>query len=266
MNNIRNNHFSEISLLITHYNRSQSLGRLLKKVEELEISFNEIIVSDDNSKPEHQNKLNEFVGRFGITLIKTPLNKGLANNLNKGQKAVKSPFTLYIQEDFVPTEKFLQALKDGFDLLKEDPSTDLVRFYAYRKYPFLKPIRSGFSEMTFRFWYPNAYQFNCYSDHPHLRRSNFLEKFGNYKEGIKSDKSEFRMVISFLQNKGKALIINDIKGILIQMNDVTEPSQVKRKKLRSIIQRSETFSLVALRFIYQNIKFRLQYFFQINEQ
>ena len=256
------NHFNDISLLITHYNRSVSLGRLLNKMQELEISFKEIVVSDDCSKPEHQKNLAEFETIYGIKLVKAPINKGLANNLNKGQRAVQTPYTLYIQEDFVPTNKFLQALKDGYSIIKEDPSIDLVRFYAYRKYPFLKPLKHGFSEMIFRFWYPNRYQFNCYSDHPHLRHSNFLEKFGPYQEGIKSDKSEFKMVISFLQKKGRAIITDNIKDILAQVNDSLEPSQVKRKKLRVIFQRSESFPFVLFRFVFQNIKYRLQYLFQ----
>lgn len=258
------NHFSDISLLVTHYNRSLSLERLLKTLEDQKISFNEIVVSDDCSKIEHQKNLEEYVKRYGITLVTTPVNKGLANNLNKGQRAVKSPLTLYIQEDFVPTERFLQTLKDGHSLIVEDPTIDIVRFYAYRKYPFLKPLKHGFSEMKFRFWYPNAFQFNCYSDHPHLRRTSFIEKFGPYDEKIKLERAEFKMAISFLQHKGKAVIIDDIQGILIQANSSQEPSQVKRRKFRVVIQRSESFPFGIVRFFYRNIKFRLQYLFEKN--
>ncbi|MFH1119752.1 MAG: glycosyltransferase [Bacteroidota bacterium] len=254
-------HFSEITLLITHYNRSLSLERLLKSFSELNIIFNEIIVSDDCSKPEHINNLVLFKDRYGIIPVFAEKNKGLANNINKGQHAVKSPFTLYVQEDFIPTRYFSQRLMDGLSLMKEDAHLDLVRFYAYRKYPYLKPIGLGFSEMRFRFWAPNAYQFNCYSDHPHLRRSAFLEKFGEYKEGIKSDRAEFRMVIAFLQKKGKAVIHDDYRGIFIQENSAEEPSQVKRKKLRMQIQASEGFLIKIIRSVYRNIKFRYEYLF-----
>ncbi len=197
-------------------------------------------------------------------MITAEKNKGLANNINKGQRAVKSLFTLYVQEDFIPTDKFCQSLSDGLALIKEYPEIDLVRFYAYRKYPYLKPLKNGFSEMRFHFWYPNAYQFNCYSDHPHLRRSNFLDKFGDYKEGIKSDRAEFKMVISFLQHKGKAIIHNDYRELLLQENSAEEPSQVHRKKIRKQIQLSESPVVKLIRSFYRNVKFRIEYLFSKN--
>ena len=254
-------HFSEITLLITHYNRSLSLERLLKSFEEKHLSFYEIVVSDDCSNSEHTKNLKLYEERYGIRLIRTEKNKGLANNINKGQRAVKSLYTLYIQEDFIPTDKFSRSLSDGLTLIKEYPEIDLVRFYAYRKYPYLKPLKDEFSEMRFHFWYPNTYQFNCYSDHPHLRRSNFLQKFGNYQEGIKSDRAEFKMVISFLQHKGKAIIHNDYRELFIQENSSDEPSQVHRKKLRKQIQLSESFMIKIIRSLYRNIKFRIEYLF-----
>ncbi len=257
-------HFGEITLLITHFNRSSSLERLLRSFKEKQISFNEIVVSDDCSKNEHLNNLRQFENEYGIRLVLTEKNKGLANNINKGQKAVQSPFTLYIQEDFIPSDRFMKSLTDGLDIIKESPDVDLVRFYAYRKYPYLVPLKMGFSEMRFHFWYPDAYQFNCYSDHPHLRRSNFLEKFGNYKEGIKSDRAEFKMVISFLQHKGKAIIHDDYRELLMQENSAQEPSQVQRKKLKKQIQLSEFLLLKIARSIYRNIKFRIEYLFSKN--
>lgn len=45
--------FPEVTLVITHYNRSTSLERLLQSIKDLKCSFNEIIVSDDGSKLEH---------------------------------------------------------------------------------------------------------------------------------------------------------------------------------------------------------------------
>jgi glycosyltransferase involved in cell wall biosynthesis len=255
------NYFSEITLLITHYNRSNSLERLLMSFEERQSRFKEIVVSDDGSKTEHLKNLELFRDKYGIRLILAERNKGLANNINKGQRAVKTPFTLYVQEDFIPTERFNKSLTDGLKLMQEDPKTDLVRFYAYRKHPYLKPLKNGFSEMEFHFWRPNAYQFNCYSDHPHLRRSSFLDKFGDYKEGIKSDRAEFKMAMSFVQHKGKAIIHNDFREIFIQENSSAEPSQVARKKFKKQIQLSDSFFIKTARSVYRNIKFRTEYLF-----
>ncbi len=255
------NSFGEVTLLITHFNRSLSLERLLRFFDEQHIHFSEIIVSDDCSSDNHQKKLKQYEEKYGIRIITAEKNKGLANNINKGQRAVKSPFTLYIQEDFIPTGTFRQCLTDGIVLIKEYSDIDLVRFYSYRKYPYLKPLKYGFSEMRFHFWYPNAYQFNCYSDHPHLRRSNFSDKFGEYKEGIKSDRAEFKMVISFLQRKGKAVIHDDYQKLLQQENTTQEPSQVRRLKLKKQYQLSELFLIKIVRFVYRNIKFRFEYLF-----
>jgi len=79
------NKFDAVSLLITHYNRSASLERLLKTFAEQNIFFGEIIVSDDGSKPEYQTHLEELKKQYQFTLVTTPVNKGLGNNLNKGQ-------------------------------------------------------------------------------------------------------------------------------------------------------------------------------------
>jgi glycosyltransferase involved in cell wall biosynthesis len=253
--------FEDVALLITHYNRSSSLERLLKSFEDRHIRFNEIIVSDDGSNPEHLNQLDRLKEDFGFQLIQADKNRGLANNINKGQRAVHSPYTLYIQEDFIPNEQFRQHLINGLELIKEDLQIDLVRFYAHHKHPYLKPLPNGFSEMEFNFWRPGFWQFWCYSDNPHLRRSDFLQKFGNFREGISSDKAEFQMAISFLQKKGKAIIHEDFRNIFIHQNNLQEPSQVARKEFRKYLQLTDFFLIKMVRTGYRNIKFRTVYLF-----
>src|SRR5215203_1416086 len=92
--------FENITLLITHYNRSASLERLLKAFKNLNCNFEEIIISDDASKTEHLQVLKQLQGEYNYRLITSPVNRGLANNLNKGQDAAKTKYTLYVQEDF----------------------------------------------------------------------------------------------------------------------------------------------------------------------
>ncbi|MGV8090342.1 MAG: glycosyltransferase [Mangrovibacterium sp.] len=251
--------FEEIALLITHYNRSSSLERLLTSFKDRNIRFNEIIVSDDGSKPEHLSRLDQLKEDFGFQLIRADKNRGLANNINKGQRAVHSPYTLYVQEDFIPNEQFRQRLIDGVELMKEDPKIDLIRFFAYYRHPYRKPVKNGFGEMEFHFWYPSYWQFWCYSDNPHLRRSDFLQKFGNFHEGISSDKAEFQMAISFLKKKGKALIHDDHQRIFIHENSTYEQSQVPRKKFRKYIQSRKFFLIKIARIIYRNTRVRIKY-------
>jgi glycosyltransferase involved in cell wall biosynthesis len=247
--------FSSITLLVTHYNRSQSLERLLKAFEAQQISFGDIVVSDDGSKPDHLNHLRSITDKYHFRLVTAPKNAGLGNNINKGQDAVNTPYTLYVQEDFDPFQGYKKHLEDALAIMEERNDVDMIRFYAYFKYPYLKPYKNGFSEMIFRIWYPGYRKFHVYSDHPHLRRSNFFEKFGRYPEGIKGDKTEFTMAMSFNKNKGKAMIYDDPKGLFDQLNSEDEPSTMKRSDLRQ----SDNPLISFVRAIYRNVKHTFDY-------
>lgn len=245
------NIFNDVSLLVTHYNRSASLKRLLESFRELKCSFNEIIVSDDCSDKEHIINLKSLQEKYKFDIVYSQTNRGLGNNLNKGQDAVNSPFTLYIQEDFVPKSIFPEKLISSLNFLREDSNLDMVRYYAYFKYPYLKKFREGFSIMEFKFLSRGYRKFYYYSDHPHLRRTTFFEKFGKYIENVKSDKTEYLMMMSFLKNKGRSLFYDDYNGLFDQINSTSEPSTVKRNKLRE----SPNFLVTVVRNLYRHIKF-----------
>jgi glycosyltransferase involved in cell wall biosynthesis len=247
--------FAEVSLLITHYNRSESLTRLLESFEALQCRFEAIIVSDDASQEAHLQQLHHLQKRYSFQLITSPANKGLANNINKGQRAVTTPYTLYIQEDFQPLPAFPKNLEQAMRVLKEDNAIDLVRFYAYFKYPCLRNKKNGFATMQFnrgQWGYKKFYQ---YSDHPHIRRSQFLERFGPYKEGIKSDKAEYVMMLSFLQKKGKGVFYENFQDLFIQKNSTIEPSTVYRNFFSS----ANTGFLAAVKAIYRTIKLHIDF-------
>ncbi|WP_295767339.1 glycosyltransferase [uncultured Mucilaginibacter sp.] len=244
------NQYPSVTLLITHYNRSQSLERLLLAFQKQNIVFGDIVVSDDGSKPEHLTKLKEIAPLYNFRLITTPKNGGLGNNINKGQDAVNTAYTLYVQEDFDPFADYATRLTDALSIMDERPDVDMVRFYAYFKYPYLKPYRNGFSEMVFKIWYPGYKKFHVYSDHPHLRRSSFFAKFGRYAEGIKGDRTEFLMNLSFIKKKGKAMFYENYKGVFDQVNSSDEPSTMTRSDLR---QSNNPFIALA-RAIYRNVK------------
>ena len=246
-------HFKGVTLLITHYNRSSSLERLLSSFKEQNYSFDDIVVSDDGSEEKHLNRLKTLQEGFQFRLLTTSKNKGLGNNINKGQDAVRSPYTLYIQEDFVPKEAFKNRLKDSLEFMEEREDLDMVRFYAYFKYPFLKSCKNGFSEMKFSPspWYWGYRKFYCYSDHPHLRRSNFFERFGRYPEGIKGDATEYKMMMSFLRNKGKGLFYEDFQGLFDQKNSESEPSTMRRNYWRE----TQNPVITLVRHVYRYLKF-----------
>ncbi|MFD1754671.1 glycosyltransferase [Rufibacter sediminis] len=243
--------FQEVTLLITHYNRSSSLERLLKSFREKNCAFGDVVVSDDASKPEHLRKLYELQKEFNFNLITTPQNRGLGNNINKGQDAVKTPYTLYVQEDFDPQEGFCRKLKESLEIMEEHKELDIIRYYSYLLYPYLKPFGKGFSEM---YIYPFAPQYKkvyFYSDHPHLRRSTFLEKFGRYKEEGSIDKCEYAMCVSFIRKKGRGLFYNDYQSLFVQNNTEQEPSTL----VRSDWTKSKNPVVSFARDVYRQIKY-----------
>lgn len=247
-----NLYFKDITLLITHYNRSRSLQRLLQAFRNQGISFGGIVVSDDGSKPEHLEQLTKLQTEYNYLLVTTPKNKGLGNNINKGQDAVQTPYTLYVQEDFEPKPVFAAHFKDALKFFEEDPELDIARFYAYFKYPYTKPYGKGFSQMLFS---PSVFKndhlkFYVYSDHPHLRRSNFLQKFGRYPEGIKGDLTEFTMALSFVQKKGKGIFFDKFTDLFYQKNSADEPSTMGRASWRE----SKNPLALAARAVYLQLK------------
>ena len=247
--------FKDVTLLITHYNRSQSLEHLLKSFVDLNCRFEEIVVSDDGSKSEHIEYLTKLQEKYIFKLVTTPKNKGLGNNINKGQDAVKTPLTLYVQEDFTPTSIFPDSFKNALALMNQKADLDVIRFYAYFEYPYLKNPKNGYFEMDFKLWKPGYQKFYVYSDHPHLRRTSFFQKFGRYIEGAKGDFTEYSMMMSFLKNKGKAMFYKEYTTIFVQKNSEAEPSTMKRDMWRE----SNNFFLTQLRHLYRHLKFNFDY-------
>lgn len=250
-------YFKDVTLLITHYNRSVSLGRLLKAFKEQNCSFEDIVVSDDGSRPDQLERLKALQPQYNFRLIASPVNKGLANNINKGQNAVNTIYTLYVQEDFIPLSSFAGHFKTATDIMRQRPDLDIIRFYAYLRYPYLKPYKKGYSEMIIRPWFWDYSKVHYYSDHPHLRRSSFLTKFGCYQEGLKGDRTEYRMCLSFIQKKGKGLFFDDYKGLFSQQNSDEEPSTMKRNSWTQ----SKNPLIVFIRYIYRQIKYNYDILF-----
>lgn len=223
------NSFPEISLLVTHYNRSRSLEKLLVSFQSLGCTFGEIIVSDDASDIEHLIFIKELQLEYKFKLVTSTTNRGLGNNINKGQDTVSMPYTLYVQEDFQPSSLFPEKLKASIGFLCEDKELDIVRFYAYTPYPYVERYSSDFYKMKFRVFGSRYKKIHYYSDHPHLRRTDFLQKFGRYPEGVSGDETEYNMSISFLQNKGKGVIYKDCYALFTQINTRDEPSTMVRE-------------------------------------
>ncbi len=253
-------YFPNVTLLVTHYNRSNSLERLLHSFERMGCSFGDVVVSDDGSQPEHIAAVRSLSQKMGFRLITTPKNRGLGNNINKGQDAVVTAYTLYVQEDFEPAMDFPAHFSDALSILEERKEIDIARFYAYFKYPYLKPLSEGFSEMRFSIWKPGYLKFYAYSDHPHLRRSNFFDRFGRYTEGVKGDITEYRMMMSFLQHQGKGIFYEEFRSLFEQKNSNDEPSTMTSS--RNYWREADNGIVWLMREIYRHLKFNLDYLFR----
>ncbi|MES2426933.1 MAG: glycosyltransferase family 2 protein [Bacteroidota bacterium] len=253
-------YLENVSLLITHYNRSKSLERLLAAFDDLGISFYDVIVSDDGSKAEHIEYIKSLASQYKFTLVTAAKNGGLGNNINKGQDAVKTTYTLYIQEDFIPLKDFLPHFLDGLSIMEHDEQTDIVRFYAYEKYPNLKGFKNGFSELVYNPWSLNVGKSTIYSDHPHLKRNTFFGKFGRYTEMKNPEETEYDMMMSFIKNKGKAYIYKEYKTLLAQANTTDEPSTMTRNYWRN----SKFFLISFARFVFRHFKFSYRYLLHKN--
>ncbi|MCJ8210411.1 glycosyltransferase [Mucilaginibacter sp. RS28] len=246
---MESHHFDRVTLLITHYNRSKSLEHLLAKCAEFGLSFQETIVSDDGSKPEHLEHVKQLQPNYGFRLVSTPVNKGLGNNINKGQDAVTTPYTLYVQEDFEPTANFAPNFTNAVRLMDEEKQWDLIRFYTFpwAPFPYLRDYKYGFSEMLYRpqVWFLNHLKFRIYSDHPHLRRSDFLHKFCRYREGERGDPTEYAMCLCFIKKGGKALMFKGPDLFLHEAGGI-EPNTM----VRSTWKLKQSVFVNSLRFVY----------------
>lgn len=253
-------YFPQITLLITHYNRSKSLENLLATFLALNCVFGEIVVSDDGSRDEHLSYIESTLKeKYTFKLVKAEKNSGLGNNMNKGQDAVTLPYTLYVQEDFEPQAGFPEALMSASQYLDDDRSIDMARFYAYQPYPYKKPFNSDsrFSMLFIPKLALKYFKIYYYSDHPHLRRSNFFEKFGRYREGIKGDRTEYWMCVSMIQHKGKSLFYNEFDKLFLQKNSSEEPITMVRKKWTN----SQNPLVSGLRIAYRQIRYNYDILF-----
>ncbi|MCW3124244.1 MAG: glycosyl transferase family 2 [Flavipsychrobacter sp.] len=219
--------FKDVTLLITHYNRSKSLERLLSSLAALNCAFQEIVVSDDASRPEQMAEVLRMQKTHNFRLVTTPINKGYGNCINKGMDAINTPYTIYLQEDFVPFDAFPEHFKDALQIMNEDKSIDYIRFWAIEDMHFdMKPYGKGFSEMIYKFWNMHHLKFYQFSDTPNIRRNTFAEKFGRYREGVFGDVTDYYMAISFLHNKGKGLFYDDYQSLFAH-DDAEEGSRIR---------------------------------------
>lgn len=158
-------------------------------------------------------------------MVTATTNGGLGNNINKGHYAVTTPYSLYVQEDFEPTELSPSKLEDALTFLQQDKYLDLVRLRAFFEPPIKEPFEKGFSKIKFNWAHSSHIKFYCYSDHPHLRHSDFLEKFGRYIEGEGVDLTEMDTALRFIHRGGQALFYDDFSSFFTTKEPPPKPAR-----------------------------------------
>lgn len=218
-----------ISILITHYKRPKALQACIHALRA--VTWNtpvEIVVADDGSERETQH----FLKTLSVdTLLLSEKNRGLASNLNKGIKACRGNYILYVQEDFVVDPTFDEIVDESLKLLSEG-SLDMIRYCANYRFRYLLPVTKNSNEIpkfSFRNFNINTFQ---YSDNPFITTPEFFERFGYFLENTSGGYGETEYAIRVLKSRAKIGITNKYyfkhsQGIPSVMD--VDPEAVQRK-------------------------------------
>jgi GT2 family glycosyltransferase len=178
----------DLSVLFITYNRSDLLEICLRSLQEradfadLRVEF---MVSDNASDPPHLERIKQLpFDKFAFS----PVNRGLANNCNKGLAQASGAFFLQIQDDCEfcgDPALVLIALR----ILREDPSVGSVQLtHQTRGAP--HEFRRLADGTTYRVFHNDGQPgrrpsgARPYSDQPHLKRREFFADIGPYLEDV----------------------------------------------------------------------------------
>lgn len=189
-----------LSILITHYNRPGALGICIDAIRNLKFPLPiELIVSDDCSSPE---KLEQLKKLPIDVLVTTPVNQGLASNINRGLKACRGNYIFYIQEDFIISPEILKVLPESIDLLNSG-ALQMIRFRANYVFSHLIPLSQHIFKIpkfSFRNFNINTFQ---YSDNPFLTTPTFFENQDYFLENVSGPYGETEFAIRVLKSSSK---------------------------------------------------------------
>jgi len=126
----------ELSIIIPSKDRAKDLYELVKSIAESDFDEpTELIIVDDNSKnslsEENLKSFNSFFSR--IKVIRNQENKGAAFSRNEGAKFAEGKFLLFIDDDNILSENFIQIL---YNFIKSNRNVAMVgglSFYYQNK-------------------------------------------------------------------------------------------------------------------------------------
>jgi len=192
----------KVSVVFITYNRPDFLVDSIKAIRNnCKYPNLELIVSDDGTKP----SIKKFLHDLAIDkLVTSETNQGLGANSNKGIKAATGEYILHLQDDFecVSTEPFIEK---SIQIIKNHSDVGLVRLHHSTRFPnkidYKLPDGTPYSILGFDQPKDMKNNIYIYSDHPHLKKSNFHDKSGYFTEGLKVGETEDDFCKRFNSNR-----------------------------------------------------------------
>ncbi|MCX5724501.1 MAG: glycosyltransferase family A protein [Nitrospirae bacterium] len=178
----------DLSVLFITYNRSDLLETAFLAIRE-RIDFGrlrvEFLVSDDASEPTHLARIRSLP--FDKYVLSTAT-MGLGHNCNKGLAAAEGDYVLQVQDDceFVGGRTLLAT---ALHILRSDPDVGTVQL-THQTPGIAHDMRCLGEGLRYRIYendgVPRLRESGArpYSDQPHVKRRQFCEDIGRYREGM----------------------------------------------------------------------------------
>jgi hypothetical protein len=134
----------------------------------------EITVGAESYDAPYQSDARKICIEYGANFLENLEAPNLGRNLNNLQKHTKNPWIMYVQDDF----ELESPLEIGYDisLMEANSEIDMIR-YTWRK---ITPSEYQISEYRHDLYLLNTNCPHLYSDNPHLRRRDWLDRTGPY--------------------------------------------------------------------------------------
>tara|TARA_B100000686_G_scaffold349563_1_gene443252 strand:+ start:2141 stop:2947 length:807 start_codon:yes stop_codon:yes gene_type:complete len=190
LNMLANKH-PKVSVVFITYNRPDFLVESINGIKNnCKYPNLELVVSDDCTKP----SIEKHLDNLAIDKIsKSKTNQGLGANTNKGIRAASGEYILHLQDDFecISTEPFIEK---SIQIMQTHSDIGLVRLHHSTMFPnkIDYELSDGTPYSILEFDQPKDMKNNIYiySDHPHLKKSDFHDKSGYFTEGLKVGETE----------------------------------------------------------------------------
>lgn len=140
----------DISIVIPSHNRSASLKRLLKKLEEqsFPVQMTQVIVVADGCKDDTLNMLENYQPSFTLEYIELP-GEGAAIARNKGAALATGKIVLFLDDDIDPSEGLIEAHVKAH-------KNDYTVVIGYL--PLATAPGAGFFKLELRSWWEQKFQ------------------------------------------------------------------------------------------------------------